>query len=221
MKKALTKKQLKKLEIQLSKPSGNKGIEIGNKMYLGNLSMIKSSISLLNVNDFDKILEIGHGNGKHLPFILTKAYNLSYSGIEVSKLMKKEAEKFSSSISANNQTEFIHYNGIKIPFKNQFFDRVLSINTIYFWENPLSFLKEIYRVLKKDGKLIITFAQKEFMQNLPFVKKRFNLYDNKMFEELAIASNFKIERILCKKEMVENKVEEIVIRKYNAYILKK
>ena len=43
----------------------------------------------------------------------------------------------------------------KFPFKGNFFDEVIAIGLFEHLTNPLNFLKESYRVLKKGGKLII------------------------------------------------------------------
>ena len=40
-----------------------------------------------------------------------------------------------------------------LPFSDNSFDIVTAIETYYFWPDKLKNLKEIYRVLKKDGKI--------------------------------------------------------------------
>jgi SAM-dependent methyltransferase len=52
-------------------------------------------------------------------------------------------------------------NFTKIPYEDGFFDKVCVINCIYFWPNPVVDLKEILRVLKNKGKLIISVYTKE------------------------------------------------------------
>lgn len=43
-----------------------------------------------------------------------------------------------------------------IPFNNSFFDKIISIEVIEHLENPAIFIKELSRVIKKNGQLIIT-----------------------------------------------------------------
>jgi SAM-dependent methyltransferase len=59
------------------------------------------------------------------------------------------------------------YEGKKLPFEDETFDKIFTVNTVYFWENPVEFLNEIYRVLKDDGTFVLTFGQRDFMEKLP------------------------------------------------------
>ena len=48
--------------------------------------------------------------------------------------------------------------GLTLPFWSDSFDRVFSVNTVYFWENPQEQLREMARVLKPHGRLLLGFA---------------------------------------------------------------
>lgn len=217
----LTKMNNKKLERQLANPKGKKGIKLGDKMYHVNLDMIKVAIKQLNIQDGNAILEIGHGNCKHLPLVLTKALDITYCGIEISKTMNKEALKYSCDISADGICDFLCYDGCELPYKINSFDRVFSVNSIYFWKEPLNTMHQIYRVLKENGLLVITFAEKNFMSTLPFVNEKFTLYNQNNFENLIARTSFEIEDISFKKDMVESKSGVIMLRKYFSFLLKK
>ena len=75
---SFTSEQLKELATQLSKPSGEQGIEVANMMHDSNLGMTISTANALNISDNDSILELGHGNGKHIAQILDQAKNTTY-----------------------------------------------------------------------------------------------------------------------------------------------
>jgi ubiquinone/menaquinone biosynthesis C-methylase UbiE len=42
-----------------------------------------------------------------------------------------------------------------IPFEDESFDRILTVHTIYFWPDPERGLREILRVLKRGGRLVL------------------------------------------------------------------
>ena len=43
----------------------------------------------------------------------------------------------------------------KLPFEDGSYDRVVSFESIYFWQNPVAAMQEISRVLKVGGRLVI------------------------------------------------------------------
>ena len=88
-----TDKELQELASQLKCPNGIKGVEVADLMNETNISMTLHSIDRLNLLDNDSILELGHGNCAHLPYVLQQKKNLTYHGLEISELMYKEAKR--------------------------------------------------------------------------------------------------------------------------------
>jgi ubiquinone/menaquinone biosynthesis C-methylase UbiE len=211
-----TPEQLKELASQLSKPSGEQGIEVANMMHDSNLGMIISTVNALNIGDNDSILELGHGNGKHIPQILDQANNVNYQGLEIAELMKQEAENQNLA-----NASFKLYDGQNIPFKDDSFTKAMTVNTIYFWQKPVDLLNEVYRVLKKDGIFCIGFAQKEFMETLPFTQHGFNLYDHAKLEHLVKETSLELVGLTAHSEKVRSKADEMVERTYTVATLKK
>ena len=206
----LSTKELEEIEKQLRCPTGENGVEIANNMNVSNLSMTLASIELLKLKRNERILEIGHGNCGHLKFILEEAPELSYVGLEISETMQKEAKR----INAKRRADFLLYDGHTLPFDENSFNKIISVNTIYFWNDAIGFLKEIERVLQVGGVFILTFALKSFMQKLPFVKSEFKLYNELELKELISSSNLEIDTITHKKERAQSKSGEIVNREF-------
>ncbi|OJJ23728.1 methyltransferase type 11 [marine bacterium AO1-C] len=216
----LTEDQLKEIATQLSHPEGEKGVEMGNRMNETNIQMTLDTLSALNLQDQEVLLELGHGNCGHLSKIF-KTAEVAYYGLDISETMHQEAIKLNESLRKDHQISFSLYNGEKIPFEDNFFDKVMTVNTIYFWNNPSAFLQEIYRVLKSGGKCLITFAQKDFMEKLPFVKHRFELYDHHKMEKLVNTTSFKVLQTQEKSDRTKSKTGEMVDRQYSVVVLEK
>ncbi|OCK50986.1 16S rRNA (cytosine(1402)-N(4))-methyltransferase [Chryseobacterium sp. CBo1] len=216
----MEEKDLKILAQNLANPQGEKGIEIGEMMNATNIGMTLESIKTLLIEDNEHVLEIGHGNAGHLKNILNKAKELKYTGIDISETMNKEAGNLNKEFK--DQAEFILYEGKKLPFKDEVFDKIFTVNTVYFWENPVDFLNEIYRVLKDSGTFVLTFAQKDFMEKLPFTAYDFRLYNNSELEELISQSHFKRMKISEKEEEIKSKTgNETINRIYTVLTIKK
>ncbi|UII21713.1 class I SAM-dependent methyltransferase [Fulvivirga ligni] len=192
----LSKSELQELEKQLSCPSGDMGLEVGRRMHDSNINMTLNTLSEMQLAAGMKILEIGHGNSQHAHMALKEASNLHYCGLEISVTMHNEAIKINKELIGKGKASFHLYQGDKIPFKTNSFDRVFTVNTIYFWRNPTALLQEIERVLKPGGQCLITYAQKDFMKKLPFVGHQFWLYDNEEVRKLVEGTDMNISKII-------------------------
>ncbi|WP_291074742.1 MULTISPECIES: hypothetical protein [unclassified Empedobacter] len=82
---------LQNLAEQLSCPNGDDGIEVGEQINESNFGMIKTTIDHLQLQNKEQILELGHGNCKHLLYVLNQAKDLEYIGLELSQVMKNSA----------------------------------------------------------------------------------------------------------------------------------
>ncbi len=102
------------------------------------------------IKEGEKVLDIGCGNGRLLK-ILHK--NINYFGIDFSEnLIKIAKQKYP-------QFNFLVADALNLPFKDNFFDKVISIAVLHHIPSKkfrLLFLKEAKRVLKNEGELILT-----------------------------------------------------------------
>lgn len=213
--------ELQALASQLKHPSGEKGVEIANMMNDTNIGMTKHAIQCLDIQSGDSILELGHGNCGHLEYLLQQNTGLVYCGLEMSELMNQEAEKINQSLIQKKTAAFYLYDGNTIPFSDNFFDKTFTVNTIYFWQEPVALLNELYRVIKPGGKLCITFALESFMEQLPFTAFGFELYSQEKIEKLIPKTPFKISDIIVAKERVKTKMGEEVEREFISVVVAK
>lgn len=216
-----TDEELKELAEQLRQPSGRKGIEIADMMNETNIKMTLHSINQLKIADNGRILELGHGNCKHLPYILKQKNKLTYYGLEISELMNKEAKRINRRFVENKQADFYLYDGLHIPFADNYIDRIFTVNTIYFWADPKLLMAELYRVLKPNGILNITFAQHEFMGQLPFTRFGFMLYSNEKVQQLVDTTLFKIIGLDTQIETVKSKTGSTIDRTFTTMTVEK
>ena len=189
-----------KVAKQLANPSGKLGVDVALGMNIMNEFISKTTYELLKINDDDCVLEIGIGNGKFIKDILDYASNVSYTGIDISETMITEAKKINRSLIETGYVDLFEANIEQIPVWSESFDKICTINTIYFWENPVDTLNELYRVLTQNGMLIISFRPFINGQTLDFTQYGFREYSSKALEALIFKSDFKIIKKIEKEE---------------------
>jgi ubiquinone/menaquinone biosynthesis C-methylase UbiE len=217
----MNEEELKEIASQLSNPHGSVGLRVAEVMHKTNISMSIAAIDALRLKDQDAVLEIGHGNCGHLKDVLDKAAGLKYQGLEISELMHEEAIKHSTECGFENEIGFSLFDGKRIPFEDESFDKIMTVNTIYFWKRPLNFLIEIYRVLKPNGICVICYGEEAYMAELPFTVYGFNLYNEEKIKSLIALSPFNVDQTETKSEMVMSKIGGLAKRDYTTITLHK
>lgn len=152
--------RINKLAAQLRKPKGKDGIDVGNFMNKGNAFINQLVFELAEPMSREKVLEIGPGNGKLIETYLKGKKSVQYFGIDYSEDMVKEAIKANKKLIARGNVSIREGQFENIPYEDNKFDKVFSINTIYFLNDALEGLAEVFRVLKKGGQVVMGMRPK-------------------------------------------------------------
>lgn len=210
--------KLKDLAAQLAQPSAEKGVEMGEMMNRTNIKMTRQAISLLDIQPYDHILELGHGNAGHLAELFAQQPNIRYTGLETSPTMQQEATRINQALVDQGKASFMRYDGATFPLAQGSCNKIFSVNCVYFWEDPLAQLQKQKELLAADGRLIISFAMKEFMQTLPFTAWGFRLYDVEDMTKLLTEAGFSDIAVHQDKENVISKAGDAVERQFASIV---
>ena len=107
------------------------------------------------INEGEKILDFGCGTGTLLIIAKIRFPNAYLSGVDIDENILEIASK---KIKRRNlDIELKKYSGDKLPFRNNFFDKVMSSLVFHHLnkEQKINSLEEIYRILKKNGLVVI------------------------------------------------------------------
>ncbi|MFC3032670.1 class I SAM-dependent methyltransferase [Pseudoalteromonas fenneropenaei] len=174
---------------QLANPSGWFGRFVTAKwLEDNNVLMNQMTLDTLAIEENTQVLEIGFGSGHLLSLLLAK--KCSVTGIELSSEMLKLATKrFKSKLNVGQCA--LQLGDIQaLPFSAQQFDAVCSVNTLYFWSDPDKALQECHRVLRAQGKLVLTFDAKSSLAAWSGSKYGFRLYECDEVEALLSRNGF-------------------------------
>ncbi|WP_264738012.1 class I SAM-dependent methyltransferase [Cytobacillus firmus] len=97
-------------------------------------------------------------------------------GLEYSETMVQVATQLNKTFIEQGRVQIKQGNIEKIPYGDSVFNKIFTVNTIYFWSSPVLVLREIKRVLKPGGRLVITFRSKDIMSERASNDSDFELY---------------------------------------------
>lgn len=136
-----------------------------------------------------KVLDVACGEGYGSNLMKTWGAK-SVIGVDVSKEALEKANKN----FAQEGVEFINHSAEELPFEDNSFDVVISLETIEHLDHPEKFIQEIKRVVKPDGTILIScpndyyYAQNDKNFNNPYHKKRYTWFEFKELVELVLGA---------------------------------
>ena len=166
-----------RLAAQLRQPKGLYGALVAWLMNKGNRRVNERTYDLLNFQGDDSILEIGFGNGAFFSELVAAVPDGRVAGMDFSTDMVTKAKNLNRSLLRGGRLDIREGSISAMPFEKDSFNKIATINTIYFWPNPVEDLREVHRVLKPGGLLVIGMRDKASMEMIPVTKFGFNLYD--------------------------------------------
>ncbi len=179
---------------QFRTPTGVLGRLVGNMMARDNKYEIGWTVSLLNIQADDRVLEVGFGPGVGIQLVSRKVIDGLAAGVDVSPTMVQVARKRNSAEIRAGRVNLKQGDVAGLPFKDGYFDKAFAVHSIYFWPKPEEGLKELGRVLKSDGVLAITILPKSKWNRTP-PPDIFTLYDTLEIERLFSTSGFREIRV--------------------------
>ena len=181
-------------------PHGIMGTMVATHMNKSNLRMNLETIAQIQPKPDDNILEIGMGNGYYVKNILSQSKLTKYFGIDISNTMVNESILLNDRLVRNNQALFIQANASNLPFIDEYFDTVFTVNTIYFWNDIQIVLSEVRRVLKTNGTFVLSLRPRSIMGNLPMTKYGFKSFSNEKIIESLESNGFTPIKVTEKKD---------------------
>ena len=175
---------------QLGYPSGIFGRLLMKLLNKGNADMNDFTFQQLDLQSRDVVLEIGFGGGYLLAKMIDSQIPERIVGIDpqldVIKIGKK---KFKTAISQGD-IELQQASGESLPYGENTFTKICTVNTLYFWSDPQRFLEECDRVLQPQGKLIICYNSPEFLEQSKLTQHGFTAYQPEDLESLMGNAGF-------------------------------
>lgn len=161
----------------MRKPSGWFGSVILRRLLNRmNMAVVDSTLARVGFEPHHHVLEIGFGGGAALALASKRLTTGVISGVDFSPEMVREAERHFRHEIASGRLRVQLGDIAALPFASATFDRVFTINTIYFWPDTVRGFEEIRRVLKPGGLAVIALRSRENMERVAFTQHGFRLF---------------------------------------------
>ena len=106
---------------------------------------------LMDIQEYDRILEIGTGNGSMFKQIIGQLEKGSLKSIETSKRKIRKTQRANRSVIKAGLGNIQQGRPESLPFRDRSFHKVFSLHTAETVSDYRTACKEVYRVLQIDG----------------------------------------------------------------------
>jgi ubiquinone/menaquinone biosynthesis C-methylase UbiE len=136
---------------QFARPTGMLGRVAGHVMALRNKERSWWVLPLLEIGESERLLEVGFGSGIDIRRASDIAAHGFVAGIDHSEVMLEQARRRNASGIRAGRVELQLGLASRLPYPDDSFDKVFSINVAQFWTEPLEAIREMRRVLRPSG----------------------------------------------------------------------
>lgn len=146
-------KQLRSNFQTFSAPSARFYDAFPSKIFSGFYGRIADDV--LSGNPSGKVLDVGSGPGRLAVLLAQKAPHLTVTGLDISPEMVERAAQRVEDSGLAGRVRFELGDVEELPFPDERFSAVVSTFSLHHWSYPVGGLKEIYRVVKPGGRVLI------------------------------------------------------------------
>lgn len=101
-------------------------------------------MDMLELQSSDRVLEIGFGPGKLIIQMAAITTEGVVEGIDFSEAMLKQASRVNKHHIFHGKVRLQRGECKNLSFENESFNKLCSINTLYFWKDPDKYFLEMF-----------------------------------------------------------------------------
>ncbi len=171
---------------QLRRPQGSLGLKVAETMNRTNQELLELALAQLALASAKGLLEVGPGNGAHVPALLARYPGLHYLGLDHAPDMVQAASQYASERAVFRQGDLLDFTA------DPPFDRILTLNTAYFWQPLAPALARLYQALAPRGRLVLGVRARASMAKLPQFQHGFALFDGPELQQALEQAGFTV-----------------------------
>ena len=133
------------------KPEGEDGARMLSRMNKSHAPVTEWALTFLNPEGVKEMLDIGCGGGATIRRLHNLAPEAKVTGVDYSPVSVQQSREFNEELIREAKVEVYEASVEEMPFEDDTFDRITTVESFYFWPDPQENLKEVRRVLKPGG----------------------------------------------------------------------
>ncbi len=173
---------------QLTSPSGPIGRLAGWAWNRRNAALNETVLGILDLQPDDRVLDIGFGGGYLLGRMASTVSDGLLAGVDISPTMVANAKRYAR-IGQSGNLDLRCAAAEDLPYPPEYFSKVCSVNSIFYWQNIEKGLAEMQRVLWPGGKAGLCFTCPGSLEKKGFAR-HIRLYEPEEVAQMLAARGF-------------------------------
>ena len=177
------------------KPEGEAGAAMLDRMNSSHYELTGWGLGFAFVKSGANVLDIGCGGGATLKRLADLVPGGHICGIDYSDISVRKSIELNSESVESHRMDIIHSSVESMPYSDDHFDLITTVESFYFWPDPENNLKEVCRVLKPGGKFLLiaeVYGTDDLSEHQKEDIEKYNLFNPTMgeYEKLFEGANF-------------------------------
>lgn len=175
---------------QLGFPSGWFGRLLLQLLNRKNATMNDLTLSELQLQLGDRILEVGFGGGDLIDKLVKTGKPARITGVERSPDALNVCQNRFQQLIHQGTVELHLADAAALPFSDHAFNQICAVNTLYFWPDAPQVLTECRRVLVPSGRLLMGYTSKTYLEQQKLAQYGFVAYEVAEVEMMMSEAGF-------------------------------
>jgi ubiquinone/menaquinone biosynthesis C-methylase UbiE len=175
-----------------ARPTGLLGSVIARIMANETLAANDSALRLLDLQPADRVLEVGFAHGRTIERVAEAIPSGFVAGVEVSEQMVRMASRRNRRYIEAGRVQLRLWQDTRLPFDEATFDKVYCVHVIYFWPEPQGPLREIFRVLRSGGRLVLGFRSRSDQRARNFPSTVYTFYEADEIRSILVKCGYQV-----------------------------
>jgi arsenite methyltransferase len=161
---------------QLGRPEGWRGRLTARALNRGNRRFVEAAIDASGVGPGQVAADIGFGGGIGLELLLERVGASGHvHGVDISTTMVASARRTFAEAVSSGMLRVDQGSMTSLPVPDDSVDGIVTVNTLYFVEDLETAIRELARILRPGGRLVIAIGDPESMARMPVTAHGFRL----------------------------------------------